>query len=126
MKDCNLASNGTEQSRDQFQCISIFSGETEKVFEDSQVAGNLKWFSSTMEGCVKRCVSFRYVKNYEYCLQAKAVNMVANGTAPKVPQSEEGASYEPSLSKEELQMVSIIPDFFVTVWHTSLVRSIGV
>ncbi|PNF24468.1 Cytosolic 10-formyltetrahydrofolate dehydrogenase [Cryptotermes secundus] len=31
--------------------------------------------------------------------------MVAVGTAPKVPQSEEGASYEPSLSKEELQMI---------------------
>jgi hypothetical protein len=36
------------------------------------------------------------------------VNMVAVGTAPKVPQSEEGASYEPSLSKEELQMVSVL------------------
>ncbi|KAJ9574008.1 hypothetical protein L9F63_008605, partial [Diploptera punctata] len=37
---------------------------------------------------------------------AKAVNMVADGTAPKIPQSEEGASYEPSLSKEELQHVN--------------------
>jgi hypothetical protein len=36
--------------------------------------------------------------------------MVADGTAPKVPQSEEGASYEPSLSKEELQMVGILSD----------------
>lgn len=39
--------------------------------------------------------------------QAKAVNMVADGTAAVVPQSDEGASYEPSLSKEELQMVGI-------------------
>ncbi|XP_066996497.2 cytosolic 10-formyltetrahydrofolate dehydrogenase [Anabrus simplex] len=36
---------------------------------------------------------------------AKAVNMVADGTAPKVPQSEEGASYEPSLSKRESQRI---------------------
>ncbi|PSN58464.1 Cytosolic 10-formyltetrahydrofolate dehydrogenase [Blattella germanica] len=37
---------------------------------------------------------------------AKAVNMVADGTAPKIPQTEEGASYEPSLSKEELQRIN--------------------
>ncbi|XP_069694431.1 cytosolic 10-formyltetrahydrofolate dehydrogenase [Periplaneta americana] len=37
---------------------------------------------------------------------AKAVNMVADGTAPKTPQSEEGASYEPSLKKEELQVIN--------------------
>ncbi|XP_049954308.1 cytosolic 10-formyltetrahydrofolate dehydrogenase [Schistocerca serialis cubense] len=36
---------------------------------------------------------------------AEAVNMVANGTAPSINQSEEGASYEPSLSKKELQQV---------------------
>jgi len=40
--------------------------------------------------------------------QAKAVNMVADGTAPVVAQSDNGASYEPALSKEELQMASIL------------------
>ena len=40
--------------------------------------------------------------------QAKAVNMVADGTAPFEAQSDDGASYEPALSKEELQMVSIL------------------
>jgi methionyl-tRNA formyltransferase len=38
--------------------------------------------------------------------------MVAAGTAPKVPQEEEGATYEPSLSKEELQMVSVLSTCF--------------
>ncbi|KAF8790670.1 cytosolic 10-formyltetrahydrofolate dehydrogenase-like isoform X1 [Argiope bruennichi] len=33
---------------------------------------------------------------------AEAVNMVADGTAPKIKQSEEGASYEPALNKIEL------------------------
>jgi hypothetical protein len=34
--------------------------------------------------------------------------MVAAGDAPKIPQEEGSASYEPSLSKEELQMVSVL------------------
>ncbi|XP_076351256.1 cytosolic 10-formyltetrahydrofolate dehydrogenase-like isoform X2 [Tachypleus tridentatus] len=33
---------------------------------------------------------------------AEAVDMIANGTAPKEPQPEEGATYDPSLSKKEL------------------------
>jgi hypothetical protein len=41
-------------------------------------------------------------------LQAKAVNMVADGTAPVDPQSDKGASYEPALSKEELLTASIL------------------
>ncbi|GLH15904.1 Probable methylmalonate-semialdehyde dehydrogenase [acylating], mitochondrial [Gryllus bimaculatus] len=36
---------------------------------------------------------------------AEAVNLVANGNAPKIPQKEEGASYEPSLGKVDLQQV---------------------
>ncbi|XP_054722223.1 mitochondrial 10-formyltetrahydrofolate dehydrogenase-like [Uloborus diversus] len=36
---------------------------------------------------------------------AEAVTMVANGTAPKIPQTEEGASYEPALNKLELCMI---------------------
>jgi hypothetical protein len=34
--------------------------------------------------------------------------MVADGTAPVEPQSDEGASYEPALSKEELLMASVL------------------
>lgn len=37
---------------------------------------------------------------------AESVNMVANGTAPKIPQPEEGASYEPMLNKKELQQIN--------------------
>lgn len=33
---------------------------------------------------------------------AEAVNMVADGSAPKIPQPEEGASFEPALNKKEL------------------------
>jgi len=55
------------------------------------------------------CESFpalwKYVLGY---FQAKAVNMVADGSAPIVDQTDDGASYEPALSKEELQMVSIV------------------
>jgi hypothetical protein len=59
--------------------------------------------------CRKLEMVFQYYgKMCKDFFQAKAVNMVAAGTAPKVPQSEEGASYEPSLSKEELQMVSVL------------------
>lgn len=36
---------------------------------------------------------------------ARAVDMVADGTAPKMPQSEHGASYEAMLNKVELQKV---------------------
>lgn len=36
---------------------------------------------------------------------AKAVDMVADGTAPKEPQSEKGASYDPMLNKPELQNI---------------------
>ena len=47
----------------------------------------------------------KYVLGY---FQAKAVNMVADGTAPVVAQSDDGASYEPALNKEELSMASIL------------------
>ena len=50
-------------------------------------------------------VLWKYVLGY---FQAKAVNMVADGTAPVEAQSDNGASYEPALSKEELQMASIL------------------
>ncbi|KAJ1530815.1 hypothetical protein ONE63_005662 [Megalurothrips usitatus] len=36
---------------------------------------------------------------------ALAVNMVADGTAPAIEQSEEGASYDPALKKKELTLV---------------------
>ncbi|KAK9874202.1 hypothetical protein WA026_002559 [Henosepilachna vigintioctopunctata] len=35
----------------------------------------------------------------------RAVNMIADGTAPKVSQSEKGATYDPMLNKPELQMI---------------------
>jgi hypothetical protein len=38
--------------------------------------------------------------------------MVADGTAPAVAQSDDGASYEPALNKEELQMASILTKLF--------------
>lgn len=38
-------------------------------------------------------------------LQADAVDMVAKGTAPKITQSTEGASFEPTLRKKDLQKV---------------------
>lgn len=38
---------------------------------------------------------------------AEAVNMVAAGNAPRVPQSEDGASYEAMLNKKELQRVDL-------------------
>lgn len=40
--------------------------------------------------------------------------MVANGTAPKITQSTEGASFEPSLRKKDLQKVRAKP-FSVTL-----------
>lgn len=39
---------------------------------------------------------------------AKAVDMVADGTAPKEPQSEKGATYDPMLNKPELQKVNTL------------------
>lgn len=36
---------------------------------------------------------------------AEAVNLVAKGTAPMIPQTEEGATYDPMLNKKELQKV---------------------
>nr|CAD7457679.1 unnamed protein product [Timema tahoe] len=39
---------------------------------------------------------------------AEAVDKVSKGTAPRIPQIEEGASYEPSLGKKELQMVNLL------------------
>ncbi|CAG9820636.1 unnamed protein product [Phaedon cochleariae] len=36
---------------------------------------------------------------------ARAVDMVANGTAPKIVQSEKGATYDPMLNKPELQKI---------------------
>lgn len=35
----------------------------------------------------------------------EAVNLVASGKAPKIPQSSEGATYDPLLNKEELQRI---------------------
>jgi hypothetical protein len=71
---------------------------------------------------ISKCfpVLWRYVLGY---FQAKAVNMVADGTAPVVSQSDEGASYEPSLSKEELQMASILKNTFLIARQVSVVRS---
>lgn len=37
--------------------------------------------------------------------KAEAVDMVASGTAPIIPQSTEGASFEPSVRKKILQKV---------------------
>nr|CAD7572288.1 unnamed protein product [Timema californicum] len=39
---------------------------------------------------------------------AEAVDKVSKGTAPRIPQIEKGASYEPSLGKKELQMVNLL------------------
>lgn len=36
---------------------------------------------------------------------AESVNMVANGTAPKITQTEEGATYDPALFKAETHQV---------------------
>ncbi|XP_063628857.1 cytosolic 10-formyltetrahydrofolate dehydrogenase [Cydia splendana] len=36
---------------------------------------------------------------------AESVNMVANGTAPKIPQTEEGATYDPALFKAETHQI---------------------
>lgn len=39
--------------------------------------------------------------------------MVANGTAPCIPQSTEGSSFEPSVRKKILQKVSILHIFII-------------
>jgi hypothetical protein len=39
--------------------------------------------------------------------------MVADGTAPKMPQTKEGASYEPSLNKKESQKVCFFTINFI-------------
>lgn len=39
--------------------------------------------------------------------------MVANGTAPVIPQSTEGISFEPSVRKKSLQKVCIMNIFIV-------------
>ncbi|XP_017791138.1 PREDICTED: cytosolic 10-formyltetrahydrofolate dehydrogenase [Habropoda laboriosa] len=36
---------------------------------------------------------------------AEAVELIAKGTAPKIPQTEEGATYDPMLNKKELQKI---------------------
>ena len=38
---------------------------------------------------------------------AEAVDLIAKGKAPRIPQSEEGASYEPLLNKKESSLVKI-------------------
>lgn len=43
---------------------------------------------------------------------ARAVDMVADGIAPKVVQSEKGATYDPMLNKPELQKVSFLLPYF--------------
>jgi hypothetical protein len=65
-------------------------------------------------------VLWKHVLGY---FQAKAVNMVADGTAPVIPQPDEGASYEPSLGKEELQMASILKNTSLIVRQVSVVQS---
>lgn len=42
------------------------------------------------------------VHNLISLLQAEAVKLVADGKAPKIPQPEEGATYDPMLNKKEL------------------------
>ena len=49
--------------------------------------------------------------------------MVADGTAPVVPQSDKGASYEPALNKEELQMASTLKNNFLIVQQVSVLQS---
>lgn len=39
---------------------------------------------------------------------ARAVDMVADGSAPRNPQSEKGATYDPMLNKPDLQKVSTV------------------
>jgi hypothetical protein len=60
---------------------------------------------SVKEICEGFPVLWKYVLGY---FQAKAVSMVADGTAPVVAQSDNGASYEPALNKDELSMASIL------------------
>ena len=37
-------------------------------------------------------------------IQGEAVQLVADGKAPRIPQSEEGASYEPIIKKENAKV----------------------
>lgn len=41
---------------------------------------------------------------------ARAVDMVADGSAPRNPQSEKGATYDPMLNKPELQKVNTVKE----------------
>lgn len=50
------------------------------------------------------------LKNYS---QVNAVDMVADGSAPKICQTTEGASFEPSLQKKELQKVSALKELLI-------------
>lgn len=45
--------------------------------------------------------------------QVSAVDMVADGSAPKICQTTEGASFEPSLQKKELQKVSALKELLI-------------
>lgn len=45
--------------------------------------------------------------------QVDAVDMVADGSAPKICQTTEGASFEPSLQKKELQKVSALKELLI-------------
>lgn len=57
--------------------------------------------NDTVDSLYKR---FLYPKGVEAC--ARAVDLIAEGGAPKIPQSGEGATYEAMLNKPELQKVS--------------------
>lgn len=45
---------------------------------------------------------------------SQSVNMIANGTAPRITQPEEGASYDAALFKPETHMVSLFAYVCIT------------
>lgn len=60
--------------------------------------------NDTVDSLYKR---FLYPVGVSAC--ARAVDMVADGSAPRTPQSEHGATYEAMLNKPELQKVIETP-----------------
>lgn len=46
---------------------------------------------------------------------AESVNMVANGIAPRINQTEEGATYDPALFKPETHQVSSNENLLLTI-----------
>lgn len=51
---------------------------------------------------------FRFLYPVGVSAVARAVDMVADGSAPRNPQSEKGATYDPMLNKPELQKVNTV------------------